>query len=407
MAYDYDLIIVGGGAVGTSLACALSKCKDIRLAVIETVSTKASAGHDERGLALSPASKNILDNLDIWQNLTADANPIKHIHVSDRSHFGFIRLNSESMRLKALGYVVPACVLGQALMQGMQAADNIDVLCPATVTDIILNEGTAGVIVDQDGQDKILRSKLLIAVDGANSQIRNKLGITTKTRDYKQTAIVSSVVSERPRHNTAFERFTEDGPIALLPSRQHYVLVFTVAAADTEKFMHLEEAEFLCHLLNRFGRRLGRFHQLGVRKSYPLQMVRAKQQIKSRVVILGNAAHTVHPHGAQGLNLSLRDTAVLAETLMKARAKNQDLGTPAILESYLRARCADQKRIIRFTNMLADSFYNGQLSKILGRNLAMLAIDLIPPVKHTLTRHLMGYWREQPLLIQDRTEWSK
>ena len=407
MVYDYDLIIIGGGAIGASLACALSKRSDLRLAVIEAVptKTKAQAGHDERGLALSPTSKNILDNLGVWQNLAAKANPIRHIHISDRSHFGFIRLDSEQMKLEALGYVVPARVLAQGLIQEMQAADNIDLLCPATVIDVILDEATASVVIAQDGKDKILRSKLLIAADGTNSLIRNKLGITTRNKDYKQTAIVSSVVSERPHNDTAFERFTEDGPIALLPDvQQRYVLVFTVSATDTEKFMHMEEAEFLGHLLKRFGRRLGRFHQLGARKSYPLQMVQAKEQIKSRVVILGNAAHTVHPNGAQGLNLNLRDTAALAETLLEAKAQYQDIGALAVLESYLRARRKDQKRIIRFTNMLADGFCNGQIGKILGRNLAMLAIDVIPPVKRILARHLMGYWREQPLLIQGRTK---
>jgi 2-octaprenyl-6-methoxyphenol hydroxylase len=226
------------------------------------------------------------------------------------------------------------------------------------------------------------------------------LGIKASVEDYQQVAIVSNVMPERPHEDTAYERFTETGPLALLPhSQQRCVLVFTVAANETEKYMQMDEQSFLDALLQRFGRRLGKFSNLGQRKSYPLKMLQVEEQVKHRVVILGNAAHAVHPNGAQGFNLGLRDAAALAEVLIQAQEDNQDIGALSLLESYLESRVEDQQRVLNFTDRLAKNFYNKQALKIIARNLVMLATDLSPSLKHRFTRSAMGFWGCQPSLV--------
>lgn len=398
---DFDIIIVGGGAVGAALACALKNSK-LNIAVIEAVSPKADVqpSYDDRGLSISLSSKNILDNLGLWQNISPNSNPIKHIHVSDQHHFGFVRMDAASMHVAALGHIVLARELGKTLIQTIEATDNISFLCPASVTDVEITDSSASVTVNIDGVDKVINSKLLVAADGAESRTRDILGIKATVKDYQQVAIVSNVMPELPHENTAYERFTETGPLALLPhSEQRCVLVFTVAVNETEKYLQMDEQKFLDVLQKRFGRRLGKFSNLGQRKSYPLKMMQAEEQVKHRAVILGNAAHAVHPNGAQGFNLGLRDAAALAEVLIEAQEDNQDIGKLSLLESYLESRVEDQQRVLNFTDRLAESFYNRQPLKIIARNLVMLATDLSFPLKHRFTRSAMGFWGRQPSLV--------
>jgi len=401
MSHDFDIIIVGGGAVGAAFACAL-KNSNLKIAVIEAVSPKADIqpSYDDRGLSISLSSKNILDNLGLWQNISPHSNTIKHIHVSDQHHFGFVRMDAESMAVPALGYIVLARELGKALIQTIEAADNISFLCPASVTAVEISALSASVTVNIDGVDKVINSKLLVAADGADSRTRDMLGIKASVEDYQQVAIVSNVMPERSHEDTAYERFTETGPLALLPhSEQRCILVFTVAANETEKYLQMDEQSFLDALLERFGRRLGKFSKLGQRKSYPLKMLQAEEQVKHRAVILGNAAHAVHPNGAQGFNLGLRDAVALAEVLIEAQKDSQDIGELSLLESYLESRVEDQQRVLNFTDRLAKNFYNNHPLKIIARNLVMLATDLSPPLKHRLIRSAMGFWGSQPFRV--------
>jgi 2-octaprenyl-6-methoxyphenol hydroxylase len=409
MSHDFDIIIVGGGAVGAALACALKNSK-LKIAVIEAVSPEADVqpSFDDRGLSISLSSKNILDNLGLWQNISPHSNPIKRIHVSDQHHFGFVRMDAESMAVPALGHIVLARELGKALIQGIEAADNISFLCPASVTAVEISALSSSVTVNIDGVDKVISSKLLVAADGAESRTRDMLGIKASVENYQQVAIVSNVLPQRPHLDTAYERFTETGPLALLPhSDQRCVLVYTVAENEADKYLQMNEQEFLDALLKRFGRRLGKFSRLGQRKSYPLKMMQVEEQVKHRAVILGNAAHAVHPNGAQGFNLGLRDAVALAEVLIEAQDKNQDIGELSLLESYLEDRIQDQQRVLNFTDRLAKNFYSRQPLKIIARNLVMLATDLSPPLKHRFTRSAMGFWGRQPYLVSRSSTVSK
>lgn len=397
----YDIIIVGGGMVGASLACSLDN-QNVSIAVIEAVPIKAGnqPSYDDRGLALSLSSKRILRKLDLWEEVAVNACAIEHVHVSDRGHFGFVRLHASDLNVDALGHVVIARELGRALMSKIGRAKNINYLCPAEVHEIKIDYDNVAVDLSVDSESKRLTGKLLVVADGTNSRLRQQLGIATLVKDYNQTAIVTNVTTERPHNNTAYERFTESGPIALLPLHgQKCVLVYTVPADEAETYLQLEMNEFLDRLCKRFGRRLGRFSRIGALKLYPLKYIESEEQVLSRVVLLGSSAHTIHPNGAQGFNLCLRDVAALSEHLESALVNQLDIGDKKILDGYFNSREQDQKRVMQFSDRLATLFYNRNLPKIIFRDTGMLITDIIPSVKREFLRRAMGLSGRQPAMV--------
>ena len=402
MTSQYDIIIAGGGLVGASLAAAL-RGQPLRVAVVEPVPIKSGnqPSYDSKGLALSLSSVQILEHLGVWQELAGEACPIRKIHVSDRGHFGFVRLSSQDLQIDALGQVVTAHSLGQVLTGLLEKAENIDYLCPAGISDVRITYEQAHVTITTAGNEQTLSAALLVAADGSNSGLRRQLGIPATVKDYQQTAIVSSVTTQRPHMHTAYERFTEHGPIALLPlSNGRFSLVYTVPAADAGAVMKLGKDRFQELLWDRFGRRLGRFTDIGNINQYPLKLIESEQQVMNRVVLLGNAAHTIHPNGAQGLNLCLRDTASLAEHLVAAISNGEDIGKLALLETYAAVRQLDQKRVTQFSDRLAGWFYNSNPFKVVVRNSGMLITDLVPSIKRNFMRQAMGVSGRQPSMVR-------
>lgn len=402
MSKHYDIIIAGGGLVGASLARALHD-QPLRIAVVEAVPIKAEnqPSYDSKGLALSLASTQIFEHLGIWPRLTAEACPIRHIHVSDRGHFGFVRLSASDLGIDALGQVVKAHSLGLALLESIETAMNIDYLCPAQITDVRASYEQAEVTLDKDGSEEVITTSLLVVADGTHSSLRRLLGIPTMTKDYQQTAIVTNVLPERPHQNTAFERFTEHGPIALLPlSSGRCSLVYTVPTAEAEQLLELETNRFLEMLWTRFGRRLGRFSEAGPMNLYPLKLIESEQQVLNRVVLLGNSAHTIHPNGAQGFNLCLRDVAALSEHLAGAVREQEDIGNLKLLERYASSRLQDQQRVTQFSDRLAEWFYNRNPVKAVLRNTGMLVTDLVPSIKRNFMRQAMGISGRQPAAVR-------
>ena len=400
--HDYDVIIVGGGMVGASLAVALSS-ENIRIAVIEPVTplNLNQPSYDDRGLALSLSSQRILQQLGLWNAISTTANPIEHVHVSDQHHLGFVRLHAERMSLPALGHVVLARELGLVLMDRINATSNIDFICPAQVNDIVIHPEQAEVTLLRDGKVSTITAQLVIAADGSHSAVRKILNIKTDFRDYGQTAIVTNVTPGKPHQNTAYERFTSQGPLALLPfTENRCVVVFTVASESADHYLHMSDDEFLAALQTRFGRRLGKFQKPGKRKSYPMQLIIAQEQVRERLVILGNAAHTLHPNGAQGFNLCLRDIAGLAEILMPAIRAGNDLGRRQLLNRYHELRQPDQNRITKFTDGLALLFYNDLPHKVWFRNAGMLLMDTCPSLKQSFALRAMGLHGKQPAMVR-------
>lgn len=399
---EYDLAIIGGGLAGASLACCLDGLP-LRIALLEQtpVDGAGQPGFDDRGLALALSSQRILDSIGVWSGLDNAATPIQHIHISDQGRFGLVHLHADEIPLPAFAYVVAARTLGKALTQRLSTLTHTNVIRPATVTAIHRHPQSMQVDYIKDGQSASLHSRLLVAADGTDSAVRSMLGIGTQVRDYQQTAIVSHISPEKPLNETAYERFTRQGPLALLPmAEDRCVVVHVVNAGQTADYLALSEDDYLACLQHEFGDRLGRFSRPGQRKAYPIRLVRADRQFDDRAVLLGNSAHTIHPNGAQGFNLGLRDTAALAEYIQSAMTKGDDPGDIHLLSSWADSRTADQSRTINFTDRLGDIFYNDFPLRSLARNLGMLIFDASPALKRQFALHAIGLAGHQPARVR-------
>lgn len=397
---EYDLVIVGGGLVGGSLACALSGC-GLRIAVVEAVPAAAEhqPSYDERVIALSWGSRRILDAIGVWPDIAPEAEPILQVHVSDRGHCGFTRLGPEDAGVEALGYVVPARAMGVAIRAALALSTDVELLCPARLLDHRLVADGIELEVQCGGERLRLRAALLVAADGGDSAVRGRLDLETQEERYDQDAVITTVSPDRPRVGVAFERFTDTGPLALLPmTGGRYSVVWTCHRDETSALLALSDDAFLARLQTRFGYRLGRFMQIAPRRAYPLKLVLTRNPVQPRVVLIGNAAHTLHPVAGQGFNLGLRDVAALAEVVAQSARAGADLGGPATLSDYRGWRGSDQPSTARLTDLLARVFVNPWAPLRFARNAAMLGLDLIPPARHRVAQRFMGVGGRLPRL---------
>jgi len=399
---DYDLVIVGGGLIGGSLACAAAGI-GLRIALVEAVAAEApqQPSYDERVIALSWGSRQILQAIGLWGALEADAAPIQRVHISDRGHFGFSHLDHEDLGVEALGYVVPARTLGLAIRAALAAAEGVHVLCPARLAgQRVWAEGVDLDIHMEPGQ-RTLSTHLLVAADGGESRIRKGLGIETTERPYGYDAVITTVTSDRPRLGVAFERFTETGPLALLPMTEgRYSVVWTCRAEETAEILALGDQAFLSRLQARFGQRLGRLSRPAPRRAYPLKLVLTPETTRRRIVLIGNAAHTLHPVAGQGFNLGLRDVAALAEVLADCAKEGGDPGAPPVLDAYRRWRGGDQREVALLTDGLARLFVNPWFPVHLARDAGLIGLDLTGPARRALARRLMGITGRLPRLAR-------
>jgi 2-octaprenyl-6-methoxyphenol hydroxylase len=395
----YDLVIVGGGLVGGSLACALGQT-GLHICVVEAVALDAAyqPGYDERVIALSWGSRRILEGIGLWSEVAPEAAPIHRIHVSDRGHFGFTRLDCRQEGVEALGYVVPARLLGRAIRKGLTG---VDLLCPARLVGLRVDSRWASLDIATEGGTRVVRGRLLVAADGGDSGVRKHLGLVVRQRRYGHDAVITTVAADRPQPGVAFERFTDTGPLAMLPmTGGRYSVVWTVREGKSAEILGLPDSELLDRLQARFGYRLGRFSPAGRRAAYPLKLLLTKETVRPRVVLIGNAAHTLHPVAGQGLNLGLRDVAAAADVLADARRERRDPGQSEVLEGYRRLRGRDQAGMAAITDTLARLFVNPWPPVRVARDLGMLGLDLAPGFRHVVARHLMGLDASQPRLAR-------
>ncbi len=399
---QYDVIISGGGMVGASLACALSG-KGLRIALVEAVEsqTRAAPGYDDRAIALAYGTRRIFDGLQLWNALAPESTAIHRIHVSDRGHFGMVHMDRAEEGLPALGYVVPARVIGEVLSTAISRIDELDSFCPASVTGVSRSDAAIRVDIEYDGTVRSLSAALLVAADGADSPLREQFGIEYTERDYRQTAIVTNITPQLPHNNIAYERFTDSGPMALLPmSGQRCAVVWTVDSSRVEEIMALDDAAFLAALQTRFGHRLGRLDRVGRRQAWPLRLVQARESVRERLALIGNAIHTLHPVAGQGFNLGARDVAVLAEVLVDAVQAGEDPGSLAVLNRYGDWRKRDHRNVAVFTDGLARLFTLPLPALGVARSVGMTALDMLPPAKRLLTRLTMGRSGRTPRLVR-------
>jgi 2-octaprenyl-6-methoxyphenol hydroxylase len=393
MSAPFDVAIVGGGMVGASLAVALDGL-GARTALIEAYPHDAAANpsFDERTTALSNGSRRILDTLGVWPAVSASATPIRKIHVSDQGRFGFARVDAAEQGLPALGYVVPNRALGPALWSPLARSANVRVFCPAQVLRVTPGDGSVELSIAEAGVASTLEARLVVAADGAQSMVRAAFGVAAESRDYRQTAVITAVLPQRFHEYVAYERFTESGPLALLPLEDgRCTLVLTLDPTQAQVAMSWSDAEFITEVQRRFGFRLGRFLQVGRRVPYPLALTRSEHTSAGRCVIVGNAAQGLHPVAGMGFNLGLRDVASLAELVAEHRALGHaDLGRGPLQAEYDAWRAADRGGIIAFTDGLVRIFASplGAVQRL--RNLGLLAFDLMPPAKAALARLSTG-----------------
>jgi 2-octaprenyl-6-methoxyphenol hydroxylase len=375
----YDIAIVGGGMVGASLAVALEGL-GVRTALIEAVPHDAAAqpSFDERTTALSNGSRCILKTLGVWQEVADTATRIAKIHVSDQGHFGFARIDAAELGRDALGYVLPNRALGAALWSRLSRRPDLDVFCPARVATLEIAEDAVELAL---ASHRILRARLVVAADGIDSAVRAAFGVGVETRDYGQTAIITTVLPGKFHEHVAYERFTAGGPLALLPIADgRCTLVLTLHPAAAEAAMSWSDEQFLSEVQARFGWRLGRLLKVGRRRAYPLALSRAERSSRGRCIVVGNAAQALHPVAGMGFNLGLRDVASLAELIAE---RSGELDTVAgVYDSW---RAADRREVIAFTDGLVRVFASpwGPVRRL--RNFGLLAFDLLPPAKAALS----------------------
>jgi 2-octaprenyl-6-methoxyphenol hydroxylase len=396
-AQQYDIVIVGGGMVGATLAWALQGTR-YRVALIENTALRqiASPSYDERSIALSYGSSRILEWLDLWPQLAPYAAPILGIHVSERGRFGSTRIRAQEERVPALGYVIPARCLGEVLMSRLLecGGDRFQLHAPAQLQELRQKEEAVELDVRHEDRALILRTRLLIAADGADSTVRRLLNIEATTIDYRQEAIIANISTQCPHNNIAYERFTDSGPLAVLPLQPHAgdnrcAVIWTLRAGTAEEVLMLDDIAFLERLQQRFGNRLGRLLRCGTRARYPLTLVDSALKVSGRTVLIGNASQSLHPVAGQGFNLALRDASVLLERLLES-SRDQDPGAASLLASYRERRSRDQRRVIRFTDGLVRLFSNELQPLAHARAFGLLAMDLLPVLRRRLVQQGMG-----------------
>ena len=371
-----DILIVGGGPTGAALALAL-RSSGLSVVLLEARDSIAS---DPRPLALSYGSRLILERLGVWDAVAAPT-PILSIHVSQRGGFGRSLLGAKEAGVPALGYVVSHSELQSALQQALTGCFN-----GATVLRIEAGEESARAEFSYRGNTQQISVKLLVVAEGGRG-LEGVDGITQREKDYRQSAVVTQVKTQAPHCNVAYERFTPQGPLALLPFGEKLALVWTTAPQVAEMLCGLSEALFLQRLHQHFGDRLGRFTETGKRASFPLKLKYAITPTMQRVVILGNAAQTLHPVAGQGFNLGLRDSWELSEIILRGTA--QQLGTSEMLQAYRARRRLDRYGGIFFTDTLLTLFTNDNVPLRAFRGLALAAFDAVPAAKRLLMRRMI------------------
>lgn len=397
---DVDVLIVGGGLVGASLAIALDG-SGLRVALAEAVPPKVDVqpSYDERNLALARASVNALQALGVWAHCGARATPIRKIHVSRQGEFGVVRLDATKHGLDSFGATLPARELGNGLLARLDECKSLLRFAPAKLeTFRVDGDGVVAKLATADGE-RTLRTRLLVGADGTHSFVRSALGIESESRDYAQTAFVATVTPERAI-DSAYERFTATGPVALLPLTQGRAgVVLTVPTADAAGVAALDDAGFIDLLHERFGWRLGKLSKPGKWVSYPLHRLFAQRIVAPRAVLVGNAAQTLHPIGAQGFNLGLRDALTLAELLIERKG---DSGDPALLAEYAARRREDREGTAAQSDALARWTASESPPLKLLRSFGLLALDRVAPLQAAMVRHGMGFRGRVPSLALSR-----
>lgn len=396
-----QVIIVGGGMVGLSLSLMLAKA-NIAVKLLEAVKypnyddqnvAPYHSSFDARNTALSRRSVQIYQKLGLWDALQQHATPILQVHITEQGSFGKARLIAEQEKVESFGQVIENAWLGRVLLTQVRQQPLIELIDGVQVTALTQDVEQVHIQALRGEETLKLESKLLIAADGRDSFCRQAIGVGVDVHDYDQVAIVTTVQTSKPHEQVGFERFSALGPLALLPLPGEYrrSVVWPVKKGTENEWLGDEnDQHFLSALQQTYGDRAGKFEKTGKRFSYPLSQVLAHKQAVGRVILMGNAAHTIHPVAGQGFNLCLRDADVLVRYLVNQLTTSDDLGNPDNLLAYEQARLSDQQRVIKFCDTVVRGFSNQNPLLKLIRNTGLIAFDVIPGVKPLVANYAMG-----------------
>lgn len=443
----FDVIISGGGLSGSLMALSLADLKKadgclLSIAIVEAIKPNVTGDNntaplfDDRVLALSHGSAAYLKEMGVWQHLSNEACAIEKIDISDRGHYGKARLEAQEHSVSALGYVIEMALIGKAQLKVLATKSNVSWFSPDCIIDInwhANSQSSAPSSIQSRIQSRIqsndqksdhksdqkntievkldsgqsIQTSLLLACDGANSPCRKLAGIKTSHSHYQQVALIANVATKKPHNHKAFERFTEFGPLAMLPLSKlktksngdsRCSLVWTMSPEQSQEILALTNDEFKQQLELAFGSWLGAITHVGKRDVYPLVLLQASQQTYHRMALIGNASHTIHPIAGQGFNLGLRDVkqmSALIETCLNDKALNDcsdtDIGSFTLLNEYAQKRQQDQKQVIELTDSLVTLFANDLLPLAAGRNVGLKVMNYLSPLKSSLVKKLMGY----------------
>ncbi|RSB51099.1 2-octaprenyl-6-methoxyphenyl hydroxylase [Acinetobacter soli] len=395
------VIIVGGGMVGLSLALMLAK-QNIAVKLLEAIQypdyddenlAPYHSSFDARNTALSRRSVQIYQKLQLWDALQQHATPILQVHITEEGSFGKARLVASQEKVESFGQVIENAWLGRVLLTQVRQHELIELIDSVKVTSLKQDQNFVYLNAEREHEQLELQAKLVIAADGRDSFCRQALGVGADVRDYDQVAIVTTVQTSKPHEQVGFERFSALGPLALLPlpgeSRRSVVWPVKKGTEDEWLGEHNDQ-HFLDALQKTYGDRAGTFEKTGRRFSYPLSQVLAHKQAVGRVVLMGNAAHTIHPVAGQGFNLCLRDAEVLVRHLLQQLSESDDIGEPENLLAYEQARLKDQQRVIKFCDSVVRGFSNQNPVLKLLRNTGLVAFDVIPGIKPLVANYAMG-----------------
>jgi 2-octaprenyl-6-methoxyphenol hydroxylase len=401
----YDVVIIGAGMVGATLACALTQAPQPSAKILLIEATRLfetkpeQPGFDARSTVLSASSVDYLQQLGLWQSMYPHAAAIQHIQVSDQGHFGGVNMDAAEAGVAALGYVVENAAIGQALNQAVLQNSQLELCAPVTVTSI--TPVTIGMCLqlqaaDADELPVSLTASLVVLADGGRSGLVEQLGIYSRKEGYGQSAIIANLAMSQPHRGMAYERFTAKGPLALLPllardGKQRMALVWTHPADDVADVLALAEADFIAKLQHDCGQRAGQILQVGKRIAYPLALQVAEEQIRPALVLLGNVAHTLHPVAGQGFNLALRDAMALAANIRTSWRDGVNPGSYGRLQQWWEAVQQDQARTITFSDVMTRVFSSHSTALSVLRKFGLVGLELLPALKQEFTQQALGY----------------
>ena len=387
---QFDLVIVGGGLVGMSLAAALAE-SPLSILLLEQNQTSPLNDNvlDLRTTGLTRSSEQVFKNAGIWQKLVTAAMPIERLEISEQGNFGGARIDAKEHSISPIGYMLPNHHLIKTLSLQVSTQRNLTVLSPATLIGIESNFSGYEIKVKQNNSQSTYVTSLLVGADGGNSKVRELLEIEVEHKKYKQSAIITNVRPQKPHHNIAYERFTAHGPLAVLPIQEDCcALIWTQSEADVDRVIKLDDQGFLAELQQAFGYRLGKFIEVGKRSAYPLSLSVSEKLIQDNAVLIGNAAQTVHPVAAQGFNLGLRDIQALVTMLNSVEFESQKFSN--MLKEYEIKRLPDRRHVIQLTDGLTRLFTPQIWPAKLLRSVGVRAINSLPLMQRSVLRRNLG-----------------